>query len=79
MRWMVGNRANSIFHSASEFCKAGVNMRKAIDVLVKEYIAVGLSEDEIVYQASRGYMKNAEKYGYTRERFDSYGRGRKKR
>ncbi len=80
MRWMVGNRANSVFSSASEFCKAGVNMRKAIDVLVKKYIAVGLSEDEIVYQASRGYMKNAEKYGYTRERFDSYGnKGRKKR
>ena len=64
--WRVGNRANSIFKLASQFCNAGVNIDKALNNLVKEYAYTGLDEKEIVYQAIRGYQNNASNYGSTR-------------
>lgn len=72
-RWKSGNRANSVFRSASEFCNAGVEMKAAIDYLLENYRQVGLQDDEIIYQAQRGYQCNAENYGKTRTQFDSYG------
>lgn len=73
-RWIVGNRANSVFASASELCKAGVNIDLALGYLKKEYMAIGLGEDEIQYQALRGYQCNAESYGINRSKFNGYGR-----
>ncbi len=72
-RWRIGNRKNSVFYSASELCNNGVNMDKALDYLVKAYTKVGLEENEIVYQAIRGYQCNAMNYGVNRSRFDGYG------
>ena len=73
-RFHEGNRANSIFQSGSEFCRAGVNIDKGIDALVKLYSNTGMNVEEIVYQAFRGYQNNAEYYGFSRSRFDGYGR-----
>lgn len=76
--WREGNRANSVFSMSSQMCNAGINIDKAIDYLVRSFSAVGLNEDEIVYQTYRGYQNNADEYGSTRCKFDSYGsRGRK--
>lgn len=75
-RWIIGNRANSVFSSASELCNAGVNINKAMNYLVKSYTETGLAEDEIIYQAFRGYQNNAATYGSKRMRFDGYGRKR---
>lgn len=76
-RWVVGNRSNSIFKSASELCSAGVNIDKAINYLVKAYSDTGMDEERIVYQAFRGYQNNADNYGCSRSRFDGYGKSRK--
>ena len=72
-RWRVGNRKNSIFKSATELCWAGVKLDKALDYLVRAYTGVGLSEDQVMYQALRGYQLNAAAYGTNRSKFDSYG------
>lgn len=72
-RWRIGNRKNSVFRAASELCKAGVNIDRALDYLVNEYTTVGLSFDDIMYQGIRGYQCNYETYGINRTRFDSYG------
>lgn len=72
-RWRVGNRKNSVFQAASELCKAGVNMDRALNYLVNAYTSVGLPEDDILYQAIRGYRCNYETYGVKRARFDGYG------
>ena len=68
-----GNRANSVFSLASQLCNCGVNIDKAVNYLVDFYRPTGLSDEEIVYQAHRGYQNNAETYGSARSRFDSYG------
>ena len=68
-----GNRANSVFSLASQLCNCGVNIDKAVNYLVDFYRPTGLSDEEIVYQAHRGYQNNAETYGSTRSRFDNYG------
>lgn len=73
-RWRVGNRANSVFMAGSELCNAGVYYDKALEYLVGAYTAVGLEQDEIVYQTQRAYQNNAENYGSTRRRFDGYGK-----
>jgi len=73
-RWKEGNRANSVFNSASQLCLAGVNMDNALNYLIKVYSVVGLHEDEIRYHALRGYQNNACRYGETRSKFDNYGR-----
>lgn len=72
-RWRVGNRKNSVFQAASELCKCGVNMDKALDYLVNAYTAVGLPIDDIMYQGIHGYQCNYETYGVKRIRFDGYG------
>ena len=74
LRWREGNRANSIFNSASELCRAGVDMDKSIDYLIASYKPTGMNEDEIEYQAVRGYQNNVDGYGYTRSVFDNYGK-----
>lgn len=76
-RWKQGNRANSVFRAASEFCNAGVKMSRALESLIKIYTNVGLAEDEITYQTHRGYICNANTYGVNRSRFDSYGSKRR--
>ena len=73
-RWKEGNRANSIFNSASELCRAGVDMDKSIDYLIDSYKPTGMNEKEIEYQAVRGYQANVDGYGYTRSVFDNYGK-----
>ena len=73
-RWREGNRANSIFNSASELCRAGVDMDKSIDYLIASYKPTGMNEKEIEYQAVRGYQNNVDGYGYTRNAFDNYGK-----
>lgn len=78
-RWCVGNRANSVFNSASQLCLAGVNMDKTITYLLKAYASTGLDENEILFQACRGYQANADRYGDTRNKFDMYGSKRKKK
>lgn len=75
-RWKEGNRANSIFNSASELCRAGVDMDKSIDYLIASYKPTGMNEDEIEYQAVRGYQNNMDGYGYTRNVFDNYGKSK---
>ena len=75
-RWKEGNRANSIFNSASELCRAGVDMYKSIDYLIDSYKPTGMSEREIEYQAVRGYQNNVDGYGYTRSVFDNYGKSK---
>jgi hypothetical protein len=75
-RWKEGNRANSIFNSASELCRAGVDMDKSIDYLIASYKPTGMSEREIEYQAVRGYQNNMDGYGYTRSVFDNYGKSK---
>ena len=75
-RWKEGNRANSIFNSASELCRAGVDMDKSIDYLIDSYKQTGMNEDEIEYQAVRGYQNNVDGYGYTRNAFDNYGKSK---
>ncbi|MBR4294773.1 MAG: hypothetical protein IKT53_07255 [Bacteroidaceae bacterium] len=75
-RWKEGNRANSIFNSASELCRAGVDMDKSIDYLIDSYKPTGMNEDEIEYQAVRGYQNNVDGYGYTRSVFDNYGKSK---
>ena len=72
-RWKEGNRANSVFYSASELCNDGVDIDLAIEYLINAYTTTGLTEDEITYQALRGYQNNAENYGINRSRFDGYG------
>lgn len=72
-RWRVGNRKNSVFRAASELCKAGVNIDRALDYLVNAYTKVGLLVDDIMYQGIHGYQCNYETYGINRTRFDSYG------
>lgn len=74
--WAVGNRANSVFKAASQFCIAGVKIDKALDWLVDAYLKTGLDEEEILYQALRGYQNNAGDYGTGREKFDRYGKRR---
>ena len=76
LRWREGNRANSIFNSASELCRAGVDMDKSIDYLIASYKPTGMNEDEIEYQAVRGYQNNVDGYGYTRSVFDNYGKSK---
>ena len=73
-RWKEGNRANSIFNSASELCRAGVDMDKSIDYLIDSYKPTGMDVREIEYQAVRGYQNNVDGYGYTRNAFDNYGK-----
>ena len=75
-RWKEGNRANSIFNSASELCRAGVDMDKSINYLIDSYKPTGMSEKEIEYQAVRGYQANVDGYGYTRSVFDNYGKSK---
>ena len=70
----VGNRANSIFKSASELCRAGVDIDKSIDYLIDSYKATGMDVREIEYQAVRGYQNNVDGYGCTRNVFDNYGK-----
>lgn len=78
--WMEGNRANSVFSMASQLCKFGVNIDAAIDYLKTAFTPVGLDDNEIVYQAGRGYACNAAGFGSERNRFDDYGsKGRKRR
>ena len=60
--------------AGSELCNAGVYYDKALEYLVGAYTAVGLEQDEIVYQTQRAYQNNAENYGSTRRRFDEYGK-----
>lgn len=72
-RWEEGYRANSIFNSASELCRAGVDIDKSIDYLIGSYKPIGMSEREIEYQAVRGYQNNVDGYGCTRNVFDNYG------
>lgn len=76
-RWRVGNRANSVFYSASELCRCGVDIDKALEYMLDAYTQTGLLEDEIRYQALRGYQNNAEDYGINRSRFDDYGSSRR--
>ena len=73
-RWENGNRANSIFNSASELCRAGVNIDKSLEYLISSYKPTGMNEREIEYQTVRGYQNNLDKYGYNRRLFDSYGK-----
>ena len=73
-RWKNGNRANSIFNSASELCRAGVNIDKSLEYLISSYKPTGMNEREIEYQTVRGYQNNLDKYGYNRRLFDSYGK-----
>jgi hypothetical protein len=75
-RWKEGNRANSIFNSASELCRAGVDMDKSIDYLIDSYKPTGMNEKEIEYQAVRGYQANVDGYGCTRNVFDNYGKSK---
>ena len=71
-----GNRANSIFNSASELCRAGVDMDKSIDYLIDSYKATGMKVSDIEYQTIRGYQNNVEGYGCTRNVFDNYGKSK---
>ena len=73
-RWMVGNRANSVFREASELCLCGVNIDNALGYLMDAYIPVGLGVDVIIYQAARGYQNNIDEYGIRRSKFDGYGK-----
>lgn len=75
-RWKEGNRANSIFNSASELCHAGVDIDKSIGYLIDSYKPTGMNEKEIEYQAVRGYENNRNDYGITRYLFDNYGKKR---
>ena len=61
LRWREGNRANSIFNSASELCRAGVGIDKSIDYLIDSYKPTGMNEKEIEYQAVRGYQANVDR------------------
>ena len=72
-RWKVGNRANSVFQTASELCNFGVDIGNALEYLSKAYSPTGLPQYEINYQTVRGYMCNAMNYGIKRHRFDGYG------
>ena len=74
--WALGNRANSVFKAASQFCLAGVSIDNALDWLLDAYLKTGLEEEEILYQALRGYQNNADDYGTSRPKFDGYGRRR---
>ena len=71
-----GNRANSIFKSASELCRAGVDIDKSIDYLIDSYKATGKKVSDIEYQTIRGYQNNVEGYGCTRNVFDNYGKSK---
>ena len=71
-----GNRANSIFKSASELCRAGVDIDKSIDYLIDSYKATGMKVSDIEYQTIRGYQNNVEGYGCTRNVFDNYGKSK---
>ena len=71
-----GNRANSIFKSASELCRAGVDIDKSIDYLIDSYKATGMDVREIEYQTVRGYQNNVDGYGCTRNVFDNYGKSK---
>ena len=75
-RWREGNRANSIFNSASELCRAGVDIDKSIDYLIDSYKPTGMDVREIEYQAVRGYQNNVDGYGCTRNVFDNYGKSK---
>lgn len=71
-RWETGNRANSVFYSASELCLCGVDLESALKYLDDSYTTTGLSSEEIEYQALRGYQNNIDDYGIRREKMDSY-------
>ena len=71
-----GNRANSIFNSASELCRAGVDIDKSIDYLIDSYKPTGMKVSDIEYQTIRGYQNNVEGYGCTRNVFDNYGKSK---
>ena len=73
-RWKEGNRANSIFNSASELCRAGVEWEKSLAYLIEAYSPTGISINDITYQAGRGYENNRDSYGKTRSLFDNYGK-----
>ena len=73
-RWMEGNRANSVFASACELCRAGVDVDAALEYLKNAYTRTGLNREEITYHALRGYQCNMEAFGCNRKKFDSYGR-----
>ena len=73
-RWKEGNRANSIFNSASELCRAGVEWEKSLAYLIEAYSPTGISINDITYQAKRGYENNRDSYGKTRSLFDNYGK-----
>ena len=74
-RWSKGNRSNSIFSSASDFCKAGVHIDNALNYLISEYGQTGKSIESIRYQALRGYQLNMGRFGSTRQFFVDYGSG----
>ena len=71
-----GNRANSIFNSASELCRAGVDIDKSIDYLIDSYKPTGMKVSDIEYQTIRGYQNNVDGYGCTRNVFDNYGKSK---
>lgn len=73
-RWKEGNRANSIFNSASELCRAGVDWEKSLAYLIEAYSPTSISINDITYQAGRGYENNRDSYGKTRSLFDNYGK-----
>ena len=73
-RWKEGNRANSIFNSASELCRAGVEWEKCLAYLIEAYSPTGISINDITYQAGRGCENNRDSYGKTRSLFDNYGK-----
>lgn len=73
-RWKEGKRANSIFNSASELCRAGVDWEKSLAYLIEAYSPTGICINDITYQAGRGYENNRDSYGKTRSLFDNYGK-----
>lgn len=78
-RTKSGNRANSVFNEATQYCKAGVDINLALKKLIEVYGQYGaeLQDTEIEYQACRGYQNNINLYGSTRGSFDKYGSKRK--
>lgn len=72
-RWRPGNRKNSVFNSASQLCKAGVDWQNCINYLTNEYGKVGLNKLDIEYQAQRGYTLNYNEFGSTRDTLEHYG------
>lgn len=58
--WVEGNRANSIFKCACQFCKYGVPKDMAEDYFVNRWVKTGMSRDEILKQVRGAY--NCEKF-----------------